>query len=58
MSRNEQTAADGGYRLTLNLKPAEYDMLVEMAKDQDRSRSWIAQRAIREMYERHSSPNA
>ena len=58
MSRNEQNTSDGGYRLTLNLKPADYDMLVELAKDQDRSRSWIAQKAIREMYERHSTRNA
>lgn len=58
MSRNEQTTTDGGYRLTLNIKPDEYEMLVAMAKDLDRSRSWVAQRAIRDMYRNHSKPNA
>jgi hypothetical protein len=58
MSRNEQSSTDGGYRLTLNIKPDEFKMLADMAKDLDRSRSWIAQRAIKEMFERHSTRNA
>ncbi len=52
MTRTQQPT-DGGYRLTLNMRPAEYEMLTKLAEAQDRTRSWIAQRAIREMYERH-----
>lgn len=48
-----QQPTDGGYRLTLNMRPEEYKMLTRLAEQQDRTRSWIAQRAVKEMFERH-----
>lgn len=54
MSRT-QTPVENGIRLTLNLKPEEYEMLNRMAEKEERTRSWIARAAIREMYAHHFS---
>lgn len=56
--KSKQQSTDGSYRLTLNIKPDEYQMLQDLSDDLERSMSWVAQRAIKEMHGRHRKENA
>jgi hypothetical protein len=51
---SEQEEKNGSYRLTISLKKEDYDALRKMGYELDRSLSWVTQKAVRELYERHS----
>lgn len=51
---SEQEEKNGSYRLTISLKKDDYEALRKIAYDLDRSLSWVTQKAVRELYERHS----
>lgn len=53
-SMSEQEEKNGSYRLTISLKKDDYEALRKIAYDLDRSLSWVTQKAVRELYERHS----
>ena len=51
---SEQEEKNGSYRLTISLKKDDYEALRKMAYDLDRSLSWVTQKAVRELHDRHS----
>ena len=53
-SMSEQEEKNGSYRLTISLKKDDYEALRKMAYDLDRSLSWVTQKAVRELHDRHS----
>lgn len=42
-------------RLTINISPKNYELLAQLANDQDRSLSWLAGRAIEEYLEKEEN---